>query len=184
MSKPSAAHVFGWAEMHPGACCDCCDGYCPRGDWTPAPDGPILRFEWAGRWWVSDRYISFDAAELNDVPAETVTPAAPVTGLATWATGAASGLIGDKTLAVLDRLPMLTVVDSDVPNQHALMLGDRMVGFAMKGRDGLPARYLGRARSIAERMGLRVGEPALLVAAAAVVAWLATENLTWEEREL
>ena len=23
MSKPSAAHVFGWAEMHPGACCDC-----------------------------------------------------------------------------------------------------------------------------------------------------------------
>ena len=54
MSKPSAAHVFGWAEMHPGACCDCCYGYCPRGDWAPAPDGPILRFEWAGGIYADD----------------------------------------------------------------------------------------------------------------------------------
>lgn len=175
--KPTAAHAFGWDELHPGGCCDCCNGYCVKPDWTPQPDGPLLRFEWAGREWISDRYISLDAAELVDIPADTVAPVVPVAGMASRVKGAATGLIGDKTLAVLDRLHVLGVADSDVPNQHALVVGGRMVGFAMKGRDGLPVEYLDRARRMARHMGSAIGEPSLVAAALAVVAWLATSGV-------
>lgn len=176
MAKIDPADAFGYRRMHPGLCCDCCAGYCPREDYTPSP-GLLLRFTHAGRDWISDRYISIDVEALSIVPDRVEYPS-PSAGLATRATGAPTGLLGDKTIELLARLPQIAVADSDVPTQHALTIDGRMVGFTMKGRNGLPIEHLPRALRMAEFIPAQIGGSPLLAASSAIIAWLATERTT------
>lgn len=175
-TKPTAAHAFGYDQLHPGQCCDCCNGYCAESDYSPEPMHPMVRFPHDGREWITDRYVSFDIAALADLP-ETMDGTRPLDGytFATRATGPATGILGDKTLGALGRLSRLEVADSDVDTMHALVCDGEFVGFAMKGRDGLPVEYLARARVMAQRLG-GVSEESLLLAARSIVAWLATEE--------
>lgn len=173
----TVSEAFGWNEMHPGSCCDCCNGYCPQADWTPGGER-VYRFQYGDREWVSDRYVSLDVALFRpDSIPESVTPSR-IGVMATKAVGAATGLVGPATLAVLERLPMLGLADSDVEKMHALTFKGRMVGFANKASSGgLPAEALDRVRRMSASLDHSfAGESRLLVAAYVIERWLAQET--------
>lgn len=167
------AIAFGYHELHPGECCECCGGYCPCVEWNGAePYEPMIRFTHAGREWITDRYISLTTEMLAGLPANVREQKSPTAAIwATKATGPATGTLGPKSLGLLERIPQLAVMDSDVESQHAFTLDGRMVGFAVKGRDWLPVEYLDRARLLANDLGA-VGESALMLASRAIVSWL------------
>lgn len=174
-AKPTASHAFGWDDIHPGTCCDCCSSYCPRDDYTPTPDQAV-RFSHAGREWLTDRYVSLDVTILDEIPASSEPPhGIEFDRMPTRAAGPATGMIGDKTLDVLDRVPGLDLADSDVPGMHALTLNGAMVGFAKSARNGLLVGHLPRARRMADRFR-HLPETALVTAADGILAWLETEG--------
>lgn len=173
--------IFGYARLHYGTCCDCCNGYCPRGDWAPEPDVPLVRYTHDGREWISDRYLAFDAATITGIPEARVMPgSAAIPKMPSRATGPATGAIGDRTLAALDRWPALDIADSDVETMHALTIGGEMVGYAMKvtrfNHSGwLAAEHLDRARIAASKIDA-IGEPALLTVARILNTLLKSEE--------
>ena len=64
--------AFG-SELHPGDCCDCCDGYCPRDDFNFGSKPhfePLLRLTSTEASWVTDRYICIREDRLTPAPEE------------------------------------------------------------------------------------------------------------------
>lgn len=177
--KTTAAHAFGWDEIHAGLCCDCCTGYCPKSDYEGVSDWKPIRFAHAGREWLSDKFVCLDIASLTYVPDEVITPSGDTQfPFPTRATGPATGLIGSRTMEFLARMPDLELADSDYPDVHALVRDGEMVGFAkaaVGGYKGLPVEYLARARRMAAHLE-GCGEAPLIAATHAIVAWLATEE--------
>lgn len=174
-AKPTASRAFGWDDIHPGTCCDCCGDHCPRSDHTPVHDQPI-RFSHAGREWLTDRYVSLNVTILDGLPTDTEPPSGiEFDPMPTRASGPATGMVGDRTLDVLDRVPGLDLADSDVPGMHALTLNGVMVGFAKAANSGLPVEYLPRARRMSDRFR-HLPETPLVAAADAILAWLRTDE--------
>lgn len=173
--KIKCSTAFGYDYLHPGGCCGCCGGYCPESDWDDSePDHPLLKFTHDDREWISDRFVSLDASLLTEIPANTTTATLPSAAalFATKVTGNATGLLGTQSLQLLDRIPSLHVSDSDVVAQHAFTIDGQMVGFAVKGKGGLPVGDLARARLLAGRIGA-VGEAPLVLAAHVITNLLA-----------
>jgi len=186
MSKIPLIAITGQDDVHDGACCDCCAGYCPRTEY-PAEDAiptdgchrPV-RATLHGHEWVGSTYfiLRSDLVEVPDDADVLAITLARSKSFGSRITGPATGLVGVETLEVLHRVPALNLADSDVDGQFAITLDGEFVGLTTKvrpGSVGLALADLNQARALAKWAGGNTDESPAMFALLVLEAFKAVQ---------